>query len=527
MIFKHMLKTVLIAALALGFSVSCAAAASFTVKNYELQSKKRVSRTDYLYTFKASALNNAEDAGNVTATLVSDSAYTKIVDGDLAFGDIQAGTTVQSQDTFSIRQNRRHKFNASALTWTFAQTGSTDESIKDLVIQPGGDTSSMRFCWYSEDTIASVVQVAKASDMTGEDFPQSFATEYTGTVSTSGDYISNKAEVTGLSKGTEYVYRVGDGTRFSDIHRFTTEDGDGEFNFLYVGDPQIGSSNDVESDSQGWQATVTTAHSTFPDAGFLLSLGDQVEKGSREDEYEGFFSPEELPNIPVAPTIGNHDNRSGLYAYHFNCPNESSDYGVTAQDDGTVGGNYYFTYGNTLFMVINSNNSNLAEHAAFFSSVENNAEVMEGIVWEVVVMHVSMYSSAAHSDDTDISTFRQYISPLFDQFNIDVVLAGHDHCYTRSHIIKGNEVVSDVATDGEGWMVNPDGILYMTANSGSGSKYYDLMTSTTRDYAAVELQGYTPTYANVEVTDNTFTITTYETDDNSVIDTCTLYKSSN
>lgn len=65
---------------------------------------------------------------------------------------------------------------------------------------------------------------------------------------------------------------------------------------------------------------------------------------------------------------------------------------------------------------------------------------------------------------------------------------------------------------------NPEGILYMTANSSSGSKYYDL-TSRMQSYVASRWQEDVPTYSVVELTDTTFTINTYRTDTNEKIDT--------
>lgn len=66
--------------------------------------------------------------------------------------------------------------------------------------------------------------------------------------------------------------------------------------------------------------------------------------------------------------------------------------------------------------------------------------------------------------------------------------------------------------------VNPDGILYITANSSSGSKYYDL-TSRMQSYVAGRWQEDIPTYSVVDITDTTFTINTYRTDTNEKIDT--------
>src|SRR3954454_1100288 len=122
-----------------------------------------------------------------------------------------------------------------------------------------------------------------------------------------------------------------------------------------MGDPQIGSSN-VPSDTAGWVNTVDKAYEKFPNSSFILSAGDQINNSNNEVEYEGYFAPTLLKQIPIATTIGNHDN-SGNYKNHFNVPNESDTYGTTS-----AGGDYYFTHGDTLIMVLNTNNSNGAEH---------------------------------------------------------------------------------------------------------------------------------------------------------------------
>ena len=65
-------------------------------------------------------------------------------------------------------------------------------------------------------------------------------------------------------------------------------------------------------------------------------------------------------------------------------------------------------------------------------------------------------------------------------------------------------------------VVNPDGILYMTANSASGSKYYELL-STQQDYVAARSQNWLPSYSIITMDAQKFTIDTYQiTDDGSV-----------
>jgi hypothetical protein len=102
----------------------------------------------------------------------------------------------------------------------------------------------------------------------------------------------------------------------------------------------------VEEDSDGWAETLGIMREQFPETAFLLSAGDQVEETNWEYEYTALFDPQELTSLPMAPVIGSHD-RAVNFDYHYNLPNES-EYAVN-----DAGGDYYFTYGNTLIMVLN------------------------------------------------------------------------------------------------------------------------------------------------------------------------------
>ena len=68
------------------------------------------------------------------------------------------------------------------------------------------------------------------------------------------------------------------------------------------------------------------------------------------------LSPEALTSLPVATTVGNHDADNPNYQYHFNVPNLSY-----LGDNDVVGGDYYFTYGDVLFMMLNTQDTNSAE----------------------------------------------------------------------------------------------------------------------------------------------------------------------
>ena len=71
-------------------------------------------------------------------------------------------------------------------------------------------------------------------------------------------------------------------------------------------------------------------------------------------------------------------------------------------------------------------------------------------------------------------------------------------------------------------MINPEGTLYLTANSSSGSKYYNLKDP--EFYSAERSQLRTPTFTNIEVTPTSLEFTTYRVDTMEVTDTYKIVK---
>ena len=165
---------------------------------------------------------------------------------------------------------------------------------------------------------------------------------------------------------------------------------------------------------------------------------------------------------------------------------------------------------------------------------------------------------------------RTQLTPVFDENDIDVVLQGHDHTYSRTKLLYGDgqthssyefQLTEDgmdydwdhaynvetgeqiplspeegdeegaalkdafnednmcyTIEDTEGNTVtDPQGILYMTANSASGSKYYELIP-TQQDYVAVRSQNWLPSYSVITMDADSFTIETYQIKDDGTVE---------
>lgn len=403
---------------------------------------------------------------------------------------------------------------------------STDEVVyqNNISLSVGADESKVNFTWYSPLEIASVT-VSENPDMTNGN---TFAA--TASLANDGQY-SCKAAATGLKHNTTYYYQLSNNGKKGQIYSFTTG-GDGEFSFALVGDPQIGAGN-TASDTAGWENTLNSAAGSelFSDVSFLVSAGDQVNTASDEAQYDGYLEHNVLFRLPVATAIGNHDSSSNAYSQHFNIANESDQYGVTA-----AGGDYYFVYNNTLFLVLNSNAQSeeaVNGHRAFIqAAVEATKD--KNITWKVAVFHHTLFTVASHAHDGYIDNangFKNLIIPVLEEFDIDAVLTGHDHVYCRTYIMDGTEPITEFdgyeygnGTDAAPTAVNnPDGILYITANSGSGSKTYGILNETF-PFSAVQNQENSSNISKITVSDSAFTVTTYRVSDMSVIDSFTIKK---
>lgn len=426
-----------------------------------------------------------------------------------------AGLLVEGENTLAVEL---HNDRESSSDIYFALEDLTvnyqEETIKQKAVSlmVGEQENENNLTWYANTSEAGVVQVAKKERMVNDTFPNEYQTYKAITKNTNdANFYSNQVTIDKLQEKTQYVYRLVNGETVSETYTFTTGDYDGSFSFLLAGDPQIGAGT-LSSDVTNWSETLSQSVAKFtPD--FLVSAGDQVNTASNEEQYAGYLEAKGLTNLPSATTIGNHDSKSSAYQDHFNLPNEDSAAGDTA-----AGGDYWYVYNNTLFMNINTNNKSVSEHKAFMqAAIAKNPTIR----WKTVVYHHSIYSTASHTSDDEIITLRNALPPIFEELGIDVVLQGHDHVYTRTYMMNG--LVPDTSKGAQSSVTDPTGTLYLTANSASGSKYYDI-EAPNAPFAAKMDQSRRRTITNVEVTDNSYTMTTYFMDDMSVLDTFTINK---
>jgi len=381
----------------------------------------------------------------------------------------------------------------------------------------GDPTTTQTVTWRTDSTVKTgYVQYAKAS--TGN-FPTG-ATQVTATASVCSTDIGNEnlhsVTLTGLTAGEKYTYRVGDGTKWSASHSFTTEAANTtSFKFLIFGDSQSGEASNPEYGP--WKTTVQNAYSANPDAKFFVNVGDLVESGYSGAHWDNWFDAASgvIDTISFMPVQGNHETYTDasenttakpvLFTDQFNLPQN----GPT----GLTGQTYSYNYGNVHFVVLDSqeaeeasiNGSILAEQSAWLAK-DLSANTQK---WTIVLFHKTMYYNKATRTNEDIKAAFQ---PVLDKYHVDVVLNGHDHGYSRTYPIYGDSIVSSPAK----------GTVYIVTGR-SGNKYYKDLSSKVWDAFFYDPQD-EPNYLTAEVDGSKLTIKSVK-QDGTIIDSYAIDKS--
>ncbi|MFZ5351426.1 MAG: phosphodiester glycosidase family protein [Bacillota bacterium] len=303
------------------------------------------------------------------------------------------------------------------------------------------------------------------------------------------------AKLTGLEPGTRYMYRVGgENSKWSRVYEFTTasKELDDGFSFLYITDPQGASRSDYDK----LTATLKKIGDIGIDTSFTAITGDLVDTGSNGDQWKYFF--ESMGDLaaekPIVPVIGNHELSKGdsmglNFINNFTLPENGP--------DGLKETCYSFDYGNTHFAVLNSQ-----------ISLDDQVEWLEKDMqtstkkWKIVMLHRGPYPSFY-----DGRGIKSKFTAVFDKLDVDLVLSGHDHVYSRAIMENGKKTSLGKGT------------VYVNGGS-SGVKYYD---GQKKDYHAVVYDEDKQVFSFVDIGAEELKFTAYNIDGKTV-DSFTIKK---
>ena len=311
--------------------------------------------------------------------------------------------------------------------------------IRQIVAQD--NSISRTIMWQSDNSEADAVieyrlEGAEKSQTIG-------ATDKAFTDDGSTTYI-HEATLTGLTPNTKYEYRVGYGTdRRSDWYRLETA-GASVYDVLIYPDSQSG-------DYSQWEEIVKSSALRNPRTALYISMGDLVDNGEHAYQWRTWLNSIKplSANVPLATTLGNHEmytldwKMREPYAYlnYFAVPpngNEIFNRRYYSYDFGDV----HYVVLDTMLYESNHEDNHDTHHPDLYDVQVQwlRQDLMANTKkWTVVLMHRDPFqyafdrsgvNRAVGFDDEGV-----LFMPIFDEFNVDLVLSAHLHSYrNRGHV---------------------------------------------------------------------------------------------
>ncbi len=295
--------------------------------------------------------------------------------------------------------------------------------------------------WQSDSSEADAVIEYRL--VGSDDIKKLSATDTAFTDDGSTTYI-HEGTITDLTPDTKYEYRVGYSTdRRSDWYSLETA-GAGEYEVLIYPDSQSG-------DYSGWEQVVKNSAKRNPGAALYISMGDLVDNGEQAYQWRTWLDSIKplSARIPLAPTLGNHEmytldwkmREPRAYLNYFDVPNNGN---------ATFNRRYYsYDYGDVHYVVLDTqlyestHEDNHDTHHPDLYDVQvqwlRQDLASNTKKWTVVLMHRDPFQYAFDRPDSSRAVgFNEegvLFMPIFDEFNVDLVLSAHLHSYrNRGHV---------------------------------------------------------------------------------------------
>ena len=352
-----------------------------------------------------------------------------------------------------------------------AGTPYAPRSIPDrIVLTAGADPAHEMAVAFRTDRGQATAEAQIAPAVDGPTLER-MARVVTGTTrpndSANGAANYHQVRFTGLEPDRAYTYRVKGAAGWSEWLQFRTAAAELKpFRFLYLGDTQNGiltyASRVIRQGFQAGQIALTVH------AGDLAAQRDDLDHDDEWGEWNqaGGYNYAQTPQLPAT---GNHEyvdttrpdgtesRKLGPYwPLQFALPAN----GVEPVKATT----YYVDYQGVRFIILDGT------AALDLGALDVQTKWLDATLaaskakWNVVLFHQPIYTCARPNDTAELKAAWK---PVFEARKVDLVLQGHDHCYSRLTAEAGREAGRAARASGA-----TQGPVYLV--SVTGSKMYAL-----------------------------------------------------
>lgn len=185
-------------------------------------------------------------------------------------------------------------------------------------------------------------------------------------------------------------------------------------------------------------------------------LGDNAYNNGEDEEYQKYvfdvYGKDFFPNLALYPAPGNHDYAGKHdatvppYFKIFSLPTEAEAGGIASHSESY----YSVDYGSLHLVSIdtelrdNEGNQVMDGKGDQFEWLAKDLAANR-LPFTIVYFHKPPFSKGSHDSDTesDMKNMREKVNPLFEKYQVDVVLAGHSHVYERTMPLRGHLGIND------------------------------------------------------------------------------------
>lgn len=373
-----------------------------------------------------------------------------------------------------------------------------------IVLTPGADPSRDMAVAFRTSTAQATAEAQIAIAVDGPTLEEKART-ITGTSlpneSSYGPATYHHIRFTGLIPDTVYAYRVKGAAGWSEWLQFRTAAAEAKpFRFLYLGDIQNGiltyASRVIRQAFHANGDIRLVAH-----AGDLVAQRDDLDHDDEWGEWNeaGGYNWSIVPQLPAT---GNHEYVDQILPDGKESrklgPYWPLQFALPANGAATVQSTtYHVDYQGVRFIVMDGTSAtelgSLAQQTAWLDATLAASKA----TWNVVLFHQPIFTCARPKDTAKLKAAWK---PIFDARKVDLVLQGHDHCYSRLTSEQGRSAATAARKNGAA-----QGPVYLV--SVTGSKMYGLndRSGSQPDKVAEA----TELYQIVDVADKKLTMRTY------------------
>jgi hypothetical protein len=366
--------------------------------------------------------------------------------------------------------------------WKFTTVGFANIRKGPYLIYPGINTQ-MTVLWQVD--VTSTCNIAWGTD-TSYSLGSTNTTEY-------GTDHQHKYNITGLTPGTKYYYRVTiSGVQYTgNFYAAPAADATAVKFFMYGDTRTNGSWNDSVCARMISTYTADAAYQTM-----VLHAGDWV-----EGDTEAFWTSQwwtysytnlmtAVKTMPFAGCVGNHEFNSGtgaVWAKYWAFPFVAPRY------------NFSFDYGPVHVTIVDQYTAYTNPSTQYTWLVGDLSASTKP--WKILIFHQPAWNAGGtHGNDGTAQTVFQ---PLCQTYGVQICLAGHNHFFSRCAVKQTGETHT---------------IQHVTQGAG-GAPYYSIDMGYPYVVAGI---ANTLCVAKVEINGDTLTCTTVRADNGNVVDTFTL-----